>query len=129
MPMKKPASFATWSPERQQAWLDQMNELERQRREMAAETAATNKRRAIPGTERKRTRIRQPSIPAQAVLKGKPVTPSSPRPGPSIPGAIRTMQERERMLQGLKKGGPVKKKPVSKKAPAKRGMGRAMRGR
>lgn len=128
--IRKPASFATWPPEKQQAWMSQMEELARQQAEIATETAAANKKRPVPGTERRRPRQQQsqqkPSRPATAA----PTKPAAP----TVQGTIRTIQDRQQMLQGLKGGGPVKKKKavakkVMAKGIAKRGMGRAMRGR
>lgn len=129
MPSNKPRGYETWSPERQQAWL----EMEQMRKEMEAEDAAANKNRKVPtgpsNAERRRMERETQKLPAAPAPK-----PS----GPSIPRAVDIIQKRQQMLQGLKKGGPVKKKPVAKKAPAKkpaakgvakRGMGRAMRGR
>ena len=131
--IKKPYNWDKMDPAEQERWMAVMEELQRQSAEIAAETAATNKKRAVPGTERRRQQATKKSTTPETNA-----APSAPS-GPSIPGTIDVMRKRQQMLQGLKKGGPDKKKPVAKKAPAKkpaakgaakRGMGRAMmRGR
>jgi hypothetical protein len=131
--IKKPYNWDKMDPAAQERWMADMEELQRQSAEIAAETAATNKKRAVPGTERRRQKETKKSTTTETK-----VAPSAPS-GPSIPGTIDVMRKRQQMLQGLKKGGPVRKKPAAKKAPAKksaakgvakRGMGRAMmRGR
>jgi hypothetical protein len=127
--IKIPPNIRRLPPAAQAEWL----EMEKMKREMEAESTSPNVQGAMRAAKRRE------------VMAEKPKRPSSPTTGqppkqrpPTLGGTIKTIEERNKLLQGLKKGGPVKKKAVAKmapkkktaaKAPTRRGMGKAMRGR
>jgi len=133
-----PRNFSTWSPDRQQAWIDAMIATEQ---EQAAQgpMRGTDARTAL--NQMKRAEARRKMMEAQK--PNRPAAPTTAQPPkqrpPSIGNTMTTMQEKRKYLESLKGGGAVKKKkvvakmtprkkPVAKPA-ARRGMGKAMRGR
>jgi hypothetical protein len=126
-----PPNIRRLPPAAQAEWL----EMEKMKREMAAESTSPNVESVM---KRNRAAVRR----GMAEKPKRPASPTTAQPPkqrpPTLGGTIKTIEERNKLLQGMKKGGPVKKKAVAKMTPkkktvakpaARRGMGKAMRGR
>ena len=128
--IKIPPNIRRLPPAAQKEWL----EMEKMRREMEAESTSPNVQGAMRAAKRREMMSEKPKRPATPTT----AQPPKQRP-PTLGGTIKTIEERNKLLQGLKGGGAVKKKKVvAKMTPrkktvakraARRGMGKAMRGR
>jgi len=127
-----PRNFSTWSPDRQQAWVDAMLATEEEKAAQGPMKSATVDS-AMRAAKRREMMAEKPKRPASPTT----VQPPKQRP-PTLGGTIRSIDEYNKRLESYKGGGPVKKKAVAKMTPkkktvakpaARRGMGKAMRGR